>query len=301
MNRINLPQYPNLFDLDGSEIETIEDSCKKNGHLGSDEKLLDRIKLDNQILNSHGLSNKTIHDMHCNMWLKFNYEKDFDDVKTIEHNLDLPLYIKKIPNEFGNHWCCWSRLSKKMTLNGQELIVTCAVWGGAEECPIEKYFSDKYHGYSRGDRDWFVHNTTRDLYLWIPDLVPAQVGMFGFFQGLDSEYRLDPELYIKVFGLDLNPSIKRIQTKMVKKWVASSWGNCYDYNTSYLGDNTEIIKTEHYTATINSNKNKLHIVRCENSNEEININLFGYEFYMHPLEKYAGCILNDTVVIEHSA
>ena len=301
MKRINLPQYPNLFDLDSSEIDAIEDSCKKNGHLGSDEKLLDRIKLDNQILNSHGLSNKTIHDMHCNMWLKFNYEKDFDDVSNIDYNLNSSLYMKKIPNEFGNHWCCRSRVSKKMTLNGQELVVTCAVWGGAEECPIEKHFSNNYHGYSRGDRDWFVHNTTRDLYLWIPDLVPAQVGMFGFFQGLDSEYRLDPEIYIKVFGLDINPNIKRIQTKLVKKWVAHGWGNCYDYNTSYLGDNTEIIKTEHYTATINSNKNKLHIVRCENSNEKINTNLFGYELHIDPFMKYVCCMLNDYMMIDHSA
>ena len=48
--------------------------------------------------------------------------------------------------------------------------------------------------------------------LWIPDLLPAQVSMFGFFQNL--EYRLDPEKYIRV----TNASNIKVESDKVDKY-----------------------------------------------------------------------------------
>lgn len=52
----------------------------------------------------------------------------------------------------------------------------------------------------------------------VPDLVPSQVGMFGFFQSGD--YRVDPEQYIKVMGLD-NMPVEKINTYYNDSWSIS--------------------------------------------------------------------------------
>lgn len=42
------------------------------------------------------------------------------------------------------------------------------VWLGAEQCRIEQEFSRQYHGYERGDRDWFILKS----YEWTSDVDP---------------------------------------------------------------------------------------------------------------------------------
>ncbi len=100
------------------------------------------------------------------------------------------------------------RGGKKIKLNGQHLHIICVVWMGSEPCPIEKYFSTEYHGHKRGDRDWLISNLDNGMKMWLPDLLPAQVGMFGFCQSESSAFRLDLEKYIKLFGLDRLSQVK---------------------------------------------------------------------------------------------
>jgi hypothetical protein len=198
-----LPTYPNLFDLPTEHIIKIEEACRKARHLALNKNLLDEIKGNLYILETLGLSQSDIYTNHRNMKLKFDHVDEFgaytiSDEKHGDHAYDL---LTKVPAGFSNGWCLRNKTTNEVMLNAQHLRVTCYVWGGAEQCPIEQSFTKEYFGYERGDRDWFVTNLDLKLQIWIPDLLPAQVAMFGFAQSLSSPYRLDLELYAKLMGL----------------------------------------------------------------------------------------------------
>ena len=174
------------------------------GHLDSSDKLLDHIQSNLITLSAHGLTKADIYANHRNMYLLFNKTDTYDAYsqkdEACDHAKDI---IEKCPPRNG--WCCWGSTTNVIVLNNQQLRITCLVWGGAEECPIEKHFSDKYHGHSRayysGYRDWFVTNLTSRMQMWIPDLLPAQITMFGFSQSANLPYHLDLEKYITIMGL----------------------------------------------------------------------------------------------------
>mgnify|MGYP006916426501 CR=1 FL=1 len=198
----SLPQYPNLFTLSNDELKEIETDCIKNGHLDPKISLLDQISQDAQILLANKISKEDIYINHRNMNLKFNNLDKFDAYTTTDHGEHHKDLLRGLPVNFGKNWCNRNTVTNEIELNGQKLRITRCVWGGAEECSIEKHFSKKYNGYDRGDRDWFVTNLTTNEQIWIPDLLPAQVGMFGFFQSPCSPYRIDPIKYINVMGIN---------------------------------------------------------------------------------------------------
>ena len=199
----NLPIYPSVSSLDDDTIKTIEESCRQKNHLSADESLLDRIKEDTDILKKNGVNIKDIYSNHRNMYLLFHKSNNYDSQRQFNEE-DMNIINKftgDIP-KFGQHWCCQSKQVNEIDINGQHLRVLCFRWGGAEECSIEKHFDKKYHGYKRGDRDWFITNLDNNKSIWIPDLLPAQASMFGFFQSPTSYYRLDPKKYLIVMGIN---------------------------------------------------------------------------------------------------
>jgi hypothetical protein len=204
--------------------QKVEAKCRKAGHLDSDENLLDRIAKDKQTFTSYGLTPQQIYQNHRNLNLKFNYTNEFGAYTSNGSDAHIELFSKGFPPNYGNGWCCWGRTTNEFRLNGQHLRVTSIVWGGAETCPIEKSFTDKYHGYSRGDRDWLVTNLDRMCSIWIPDLLPSQIGLFGFCQSPSSAYRVEPETYVKVFGLDLNPLVVPQTYQIITKWSTMGYG-----------------------------------------------------------------------------
>lgn len=195
-----LPTYPDLKTLDSQKLNEIEQKCYASGHLDTHERLLDRIAIDLANLNSLGVAKEDIYRNHRNMVLKAHHLD--------EYNVYLTNQIHKHPHDLYDHvskytniqWCLQHVIVNEIKLNGQHLLITCLIWGGAEQCPIEKSFSNKYHGYERGDSDWLVTNLDNNQSIWVPDLVPAQIGMFGFFQSPSSPYRIDIKQYINVFG-----------------------------------------------------------------------------------------------------
>ena len=219
MTSETLPEYNDLFSLDSDKLSEIETKCYNKGHLDPNEKLLDRIKQDTDFLKSKGVTKEDIYTNHRNMYLKFNKTNEYDAYTINNHELvhnhakDL---MDNLPEGFGHHWSCKGMTTNEINLNGQHLRISCVVWGGAEECPIETSFSDEYHGYSRGDRDWFVTNLDKHISMWIPDLVPAQAGMFGFFQSPISPYRIDPAKYLELAGI--GGSIELVKSHKVHKW-----------------------------------------------------------------------------------
>ena len=220
MSAESLPEYPNLFELPSEKISEIEAKCHKAGHLDSKERLLDRISSDIDTLKKFNLAKADIYTNHRNMYLKFNKVDEFDAYtcakdQDISHAKNL---LDNLPENFGNDWSMQRKATNEIKLNGQHLRITCFVWGGAEQCRIEKSLSDKYYGYSRGDRDWFVTNLDLGLNIWVPDLLPAQVGMFGFSQSPSSAYHLDLEKYIKIMGLE------KSEVALIKSHKEIFWG-----------------------------------------------------------------------------
>ena len=238
-----LPEYPNLFTLPIDEIKIIEEKCIKCGHLDKNITLLEQISLDKKVLDAYNLTKEDIYRNHHNMNLKFNNLDKFDAFTNQNHgDHHVPLFAV-LPPGFGRIWCCNYACTNEIELNDKKLRITLYIWNGAEQCEIEKHFSTQYNSheikygcYERGDRDWFVTNLRTNDKIWIPDLLPSQVGMFGFFQSHSSAYRLDPEQYIKVFGL----KNKVEPLPLIKNIV---WSNPCVQKNHYLY-NAEIIKED---------------------------------------------------------
>jgi hypothetical protein len=143
--------------------------------LDTQEKLLERILKDLKILKIYGLHKEDIYLNHRNMYLKFNKLDEFNALTCDDnqHGPHLNNLLDNLPEKFGNNWCLASKITNEIELNKQHLRITRFVWNGAEECQIEKSFTNQYYGYSRGDCDWFVTNLDLNLNIWIPDLLPA--------------------------------------------------------------------------------------------------------------------------------
>lgn len=118
-----LPVYPDLNAL--ADISSIEDKCRKAGHLDPNESLSDRIKLDEENLKKYGLTRGDIFTNHWNMYMKvYDYKN-----KEIEYDKHANELFEKLPARFGIDWCPWDRVTKNINLNGQNPRVTYIAWG----------------------------------------------------------------------------------------------------------------------------------------------------------------------------
>ncbi len=197
-----LPVHPELDSLDHVHLDAIEAKCREACHLNTTEHLIECISSDMEDLAMMGVSRIDLYTTHNNMRAVFDRVDEFDQFacgnEHVEHCMNL---IENLPAGFGDDWCRRSTDTNEIVLNGQHLRITRFVWGGAETCPIEKYFDNSYHGYERGDRDWFITNLVNKEQIWVPDLTISQIGMFGFAHGKSDPYRVDPVQYCKVFGV----------------------------------------------------------------------------------------------------
>ena len=303
-----LPLYPNLFELDSEKLTQIELKCHEKCYLDVTEKLLNRITIDLETLKKYGLTKDDIYTNHRNMYLKFHKVDEFDayDCSGKQDTTHANILFEKLPANFGKDWSGWGKITNEIMLNHQHLRITCMKWGGAEECPIKKSFTDKYNGYSRGDRDWFVTNLDNSTNIWIPDLLPAQIGMFGFFQSPSSQYRLDPELYIKVMGLISTVS-------PLKSHKEGYWGNVSGPTSlKFITDTPKIkiinkILNETYTAYLCDYLNKKTLFIHFNDeqwvkeNAKNKIKVFDETFYVGEIfnmNDYTQFKLADDVVLD---
>ena len=234
MTTEELPIYPQLSTINNDELLKIQKKCRGKGHLDFDENLLDRINEDLFFLQSKGIKKEDIYKNHRNMYLKYNKTNKYNAFTTDNHGDHHIELVDNLPENFGNDWSGNGLTTNEIELNGQHLRVSCIVWNGAEECPIEKSFSNKYHGYERGDRDWFITNLDKNINIWIPDLVPAQAGMFGFFQSPSSPYRIDPKKYIEVFNI--TGEINILETIETYEWGLGAGSYSDDFMKKFFFD-----------------------------------------------------------------
>lgn len=284
-----LPVYPNLFELNQDKLEEIETKCRKQNHLSSDDKLLEHISNNLLILKNFKLTKEDIYTTHRNMNLKFSKTNKYGAFVCRNEGKDAHMenLFKTLPENFGNGWSLKSNRTNEIELNGQHLRVSCFVWNGAETCPIEKSFTDKYFGYQRGDRDWFVTNIDSGLDIWVPDLLPAQIGLFCFSQSKNSAYNLDLNKYIQIMGLDRVTK----QVKLLSSHKEYFWGNpCgpSSLDSSYVKDleKVEEINNDTYHTIryiIGDDEGMLihfHDPDWIKENKDTKIQVFGLDFYV---------------------
>ena len=195
--------YPDILSLNPQDIRYLEQHCKKQKHLGN-ESILETIQQDLAILNSLNISKMDLYNTHLNMILKLNktnYYKSFTTFET--DNAQINKLIDSAPDELLS-WSCSGTICNQIDINNQTLLVYCFMWSKNETCPIEKYFNKDCASVDFGNKDFFVANLTNGKSMWVPDLVMRQIGLFGFFQGELSKYRIDPLKYIEVMGITDN-------------------------------------------------------------------------------------------------
>lgn len=307
-----LPVYKDLFSLEKDEILQIQNKCIEKNHLSEGEDLLELIKTDKQILELNGLKPIDIYNNHRNMSLLYRKTDQFDKYNS-KANMKEIIGNYRLPNGFGNGWCSWGISSNEILINEQHLLICNTVWGGAELCPIESSFTDKYMGYQRGDSDWFVINIKKNMMIHVPDLLPAQIGMFCFFQGIKSQYRLDLEKYISIFGLDTHKCITIVPTiikhqwsygsgpfaKSDQKYYAISYSkNINEYEATLCVEKNKILEDlkNCKTDTIDEKiKNiakkdlvlylKIEDIHWFHMNKDMKINIYGYDLNLSVLDK----------------
>lgn len=101
-------------------------------------------------------------------------------------------------------------------------------------------------------------NLNNNKKIWIPDLVPVQIGMFGFSQ--TSEYKVCIKDYVEVMGLSLRGPINQIQTIKEKIWDLQS--SHWTFNPKYY----KIVDNENndsYSAQSFHMVNELGVARTE--------------------------------------
>ena len=130
-----LPQYPNLLTLNVDEIKQIEQKCIERGHLDKNVGLLEQINEDNETLKNLNVTKEDIYTNHRNMHLKFNKLDKFDSFTSQDHGDHYKPLFEKLPNNFGEGWCCRSVTTNEIELNNQKLL-------GRLSCNDDVDFSD---------------------------------------------------------------------------------------------------------------------------------------------------------------
>jgi len=314
MTTETLPTYPNLFELDEIKLTKIEESCRKVNHLALDEKLLDRISKDLLILQNANLTKEDIYIAHRNMNLKFNKTNKYMAFTSNcnGHDPHIGELLENLPKNFGNGWSLKGERTNEIELNGQHLRITCIVWNGVEVCPIEKSFTDKYFGYQRGDCDWFITNLNTGLKIWVPDLVPAQIGMFGFSHSPSLPYSMDLNKYIQIMGLDkLSEPIKFLTSHKEYFWGLPSGPSTLNYVKSESVNILDEVDNDTYHAFhctrngMEDNNEHLFIHFHDKDwiteNKNLKIIVFGLEFYVANVfnyRDYLACIKSYCIVLD---
>jgi hypothetical protein len=221
-------------ELSSDKWTRIQLECIKNNHLGKGENIFDIIEHDNQILKSYGISHKQIYDF----FMKITYH--FDNNMGI-HNLSLTnidkQHIKKIRereikrfiNLNEKHYQCIF----KIKIFNDNLEVIRITWGGADMCLFQSISDKKYHGYEYGSHDWIFHDVKNDTWFYIADLLFHQIGKHNFFQGFDSNFRVNPHELIKFFRLKPDEDYSTEKNK-VPKWDEISVENINIDNNNNL-------------------------------------------------------------------
>jgi len=150
------------------------------------------------------------------MYLSFMYSDLIIKTSQINKDKHSRLFNKLLPKNFYDNCALYQDTTCYVIIDNIDYMIRQKTWLGSVSCPISNVVDkDMKHQFRSGGCDWFV--TKNNEMIWIPDLLPKQIGMWGFFQSQSSEYRLDPEKYIKFFNL--NGLVKPLTIDKNKKMI----------------------------------------------------------------------------------
>lgn len=230
------------------DVQNLEARCRNAGQLGITEDLLMRIHQDEAMLESFGCNADDLCMVHELLQEKLNkaHDESVDGVTPDDNTMSI---IQARLNSSSAYNALVSGIrepgrfrtsrtvSTLVQISGHLVHVTMFTWNGAEVCPIETYFDNGYLGYSDGFRDFVVVSTEADIeeVLVYGDLLLRQGRNFHFFRGLHSPFRLNLDLYIRMFRLCGNYSVERPEYRWKDLWwpyTGGRGGRSASYKTS---------------------------------------------------------------------
>jgi hypothetical protein len=195
-------------------MDTIEDQCRKQNHLGRAESLRDIIEQDAKTLDKLKLKPnqfadvlRKIFDDYKNAPLFMNDEM-FDIVYSIDDH-------ERTPDQDAK-WKQWRDLDheaydtgKKYDLGGLsakdfkvmfdgKYMVHVIQWKGFEDCPYQPWVQG-IGSCGGGSKDIVIRNNKNGKWMRIGELLIHQIEDHHFFQGKASRYRVDPQEFVEFF------------------------------------------------------------------------------------------------------
>jgi hypothetical protein len=242
----SLPDYPPTTSWSNRQWKDITRRCIQAGHLSKHDDMKTIITENLALLQARKLDNTDVWKHHClfkQAVLKIQgidksiYPSPLQtQTKTNEAAPLSQATIDKLETMMNNHvsprWTCCSRRQFRFTINGQVYAGICCEWRGSETCPIELYFNPKldntfdwinYKGWHRGNCDFYVIRESDGQILHVPDLMPYQVGMFGFTQGQASPYHVNLAKYLDFWNI--KQTIPDLQVEVIPTWNREIFGN----------------------------------------------------------------------------
>jgi len=228
-----------LSTLNGTPIARIEEKMRPGntdpnggsiaGFLGQDESLLEVMAQDNDWVQAHGLTHKALagalqqagstvygaqgiylpgyfdkkRRQDSEAWEKQLEElrREYDavgalpgevgeDLRAYFHERGLTaLYKKHVQG--SSSFAGWDSVVE-FNLNGRQFFAI-PLYSGIQKSPFIDGLT--------GSREVLIVNVAAKECIKVADLVPKLIGRYGFYEGHGTEYRVEPEQVVKVFGL----------------------------------------------------------------------------------------------------
>jgi hypothetical protein len=199
-----IPSYPNI---DTTNVDNIENACRCNDSLTENDSILMIAQQTKKTLAVYGLTQQDI-------WCHHVFIKEYTQEKSPEK---FPSIIFQRLQELVP--CGLEPTGHVFNLNGETYWVASLISTSLKLCPIETELnSHNCYGLYRGDRDfWFVKSSTLEV-LRVQDLVPYQIGFFGFNHSSTSQDYIDLNKYVRFFYLHCGKIPKELITKTIPVW-----------------------------------------------------------------------------------
>lgn len=244
------------------DIEKLQEVAVESGHLDESENLIELIDSDLNSFKETGLNR------NCFLKLFQLFKASSGTVKcNIMRKVLLPEFIQEHFKSFDTTgWCLWMSNPYTIQLHNRSFDVYNFVWGGAEQCPILKFYDpEKYYGYSWGSNDWFFRNRETNEWFFVPDLFPLQFANYGCAQGKNSAYRTDPVALANFLGLRADANYQKNTINEDYLYIGSMM-SCIpeklDGDEVYVDGNVHVRKLdeERYGVCNESNEGDIDIV-----------------------------------------
>lgn len=187
-------------DIPNDEFTLIEQTCKKQGHIGGNENLRSLIDDDLKMLRYTDIHIDSIKDFLEKIKLHFDCTPN-----TISHEIYSNIINEVFSRLNTKKWIHCETVCKKIF--NDQLVVVKIIWSKPEMCPFKSILDEKYRGSCYGSDDYIFIKGNND-YLHISSLLMHQIEKHNFFQGINSPYRVSPIDFINFFNIKPNTDYK---------------------------------------------------------------------------------------------